>query len=292
LSRDSAPLTIPNLVSLFRHMKGLKIHPRVYVRILDVIAKLTVHNSAEIRALMNKEKLFALRNDLILFLLQCNSVSPDATRHFIENFDFQSIAAHTEFRESFGIHFLLRLFHDFKGGEQLYLERLFFILKKVIGGIEENKIILKELLDNDLIFKNFFGGKSLDREIIAWHFSTERAGTIAAVETKLKKILTPLDTKFKAAFEKIQAEQNDRKKKVKTRKASNAKWTNFAAIEQKRKRDEKLSREFCLSVLERGKKEKEDSNRTSEEKWTTWKKEQEEKVVQEEGKRTKETSTE
>jgi hypothetical protein len=37
-------------VALFRHMKTLTdIAPRVYVTMLDLVAKLTVHNTAEIR---------------------------------------------------------------------------------------------------------------------------------------------------------------------------------------------------------------------------------------------------
>ena len=78
LSRETAPIIITNLVSLFKHIRGLKVLPRVHVRVLDVIATLTVHNTAEIRAIMNKERLFALRNDLILFLLQSSQTSPEA----------------------------------------------------------------------------------------------------------------------------------------------------------------------------------------------------------------------
>jgi len=76
-----------------------------------------------------------------------------------------------------------------------------------------------------------------------------------------------LDTKFKSAYEKIQAEQSERRKKAKNRKITTSKWTNFAAIEQKRKKEEKLSRDFCVHVMDISRKEKEDVARIAEEKW-------------------------
>lgn len=87
------------------------------------------------------------------------------------------------------------------------------------------------------------------------------------------QILTPLDTKFKSNYEKIQAEQNDRRKKAKNKKVTTSKWTNIAGIEQKRKREEKSARDFCVHVIEIEQKEKEEVARIAEEKWSLIKEE-------------------
>lgn len=42
LQEEKASAIIANLVALFKHVKGLKVLPRVYVSALDLIAKLTV----------------------------------------------------------------------------------------------------------------------------------------------------------------------------------------------------------------------------------------------------------
>jgi len=160
LPRDTAAVILDNLVSLFKHVKGLKIHPRVYVRILDVIATLTVHNTAEIRSIMNKQRLYTFRNDIVIFLLQSYKTEPESTRYLIENFEFQSIAAHDDFRESLGIHHLLQLFHDTHQTPD-YQTRIFYVLKKVIGCIE-NKIVLKDIFEDDAIFF----GKTTPRNLL------------------------------------------------------------------------------------------------------------------------------
>lgn len=61
---------------------------------------------------MHKLSLFELRNELICFLLASSQVNPAGARHLIEHFDFRAIAAHDDFRAAYGIHYLLRLFHE------------------------------------------------------------------------------------------------------------------------------------------------------------------------------------
>lgn len=45
LKEERATAIISNLVVLFKHIKGLRVTPRVYVSALDLIAKLTVCTS-------------------------------------------------------------------------------------------------------------------------------------------------------------------------------------------------------------------------------------------------------
>eukprot|EP01124_Arcella_intermedia_P001800 TRINITY_DN10986_c0_g1_i1.p1 TRINITY_DN10986_c0_g1~~TRINITY_DN10986_c0_g1_i1.p1 ORF type:complete len:2185 (-),score=538.10 TRINITY_DN10986_c0_g1_i1:11-6337(-) len=268
LPRDVASIIIDNLVSLFKHAKGLKFHPRVYVRILDVIATLTVHNTAEIRALMNKQRLYTFRNDIVIFLLQSYKTDPESTHYLLEHFEFQSIAAHDDFRESYGIHHLLQLFHDtFQNKEERYL-RVFFVLKKVVGCIE-NKIVLKDLFDDDVIFNNFMG-KSSPEEFTKWYFSQSQA--ISKIENTLKKALSPHEAKFKTLQEKLVQEQANRLKKSKGRNNASQKWNNFAAIEQKRKRDEKTSRVNIVNLLQNIKDKIQEMEKKGSDQWAKLKK--------------------
>jgi hypothetical protein len=59
---------------------------------------------------MHKEKLFEQRIEMICFLLQSYNTKPEAFQHLIQTFEFQAIAGHDDFRNSYGIHFLLRIF--------------------------------------------------------------------------------------------------------------------------------------------------------------------------------------
>eukprot|EP01125_Pyxidicula_operculata_P017207 TRINITY_DN6019_c0_g1_i1.p1 TRINITY_DN6019_c0_g1~~TRINITY_DN6019_c0_g1_i1.p1 ORF type:complete len:2125 (-),score=364.81 TRINITY_DN6019_c0_g1_i1:23-6397(-) len=201
LQKKTAPTIIANLATIFRHVKGLKVIPRVYVRMLDIITTLTVHNSPEIRVLLNKEQLYALRTDLVIYLLQLAKVDPVATQYLINYFEFQRIAAHEDFRSSFGVHYLYRLFHEVEVNSE-YQIKVYNILKKVMGCIEENKIILKDILESDELFRRFFDSKSEPQVFIEWYFSDESAKDRSIIESKLKKVLSPLDAKFKSNFEK------------------------------------------------------------------------------------------
>eukprot|EP01127_Copromyxa_protea_P021000 TRINITY_DN7113_c0_g1_i1.p1 TRINITY_DN7113_c0_g1~~TRINITY_DN7113_c0_g1_i1.p1 ORF type:complete len:2168 (+),score=430.22 TRINITY_DN7113_c0_g1_i1:429-6506(+) len=274
LKEEKAPAIISNLVSLFKHMKGLKVLPKVYVRALDLIAKLTVNNTAEIRSIMHKLSLFELRNELICFLLSCSQVHPEGAKYLIHHFDFRSIAAHDDFRTSYGIHYLLRLFHE-SGQDPEYHQVVYRVLRNVFGSIESNKVFLKDLLDNDEVFESLFN-KSRGA-FFRWYFGDASDGVETKnelrieLEGKINKILMPFDLKLKTFLEKMRTEQEARVKKGKQRKQSNTKWQNFALLEQKRKRDENTSRETTVKMLDKAKKANEKLDATGFDRWAKWK---------------------
>lgn len=252
ISSSNASTIISNLVSLFKHIKMLNIHPRVYIAMLDVIAKFTVHNTAEVRNIMHKENLFEFRNDLICYLLQSSRTKPEAASCLLHNFEFQSIAAHEGFREAHGIHFLLRIFHECSG-DVAYQKIVYRVLKKVFGGMEHNKIFLKDFFvecsGDEEVFKYFF--LKSRGTFVQWYFNPNGAGKQyrEQIEKSLEKILGPLDQKLKNIEEKVGNEQLNRQKKLKARSKSNPKWSNFAELEQKRKADESMSISTTQTLL-------------------------------------------
>lgn len=79
------------------------------------------------------------RNNLITYLLQVSAywpftklllsvaqglLSPVQLSAFFVNFDFESVAEHPRFRESNGLLFLLRLFHEVQSGARVCEEWL------------------------------------------------------------------------------------------------------------------------------------------------------------------------
>jgi len=266
IEAQNAYTLITNLVALFRHVKRLNVIPRVYVAMLDLIAKLTVHNTSEIRLIMHKEKLFELRFEIICFLLQSYNTKPEAMEHFIRNFEFQSIAAHPDFRESYGLHFLIRIFLE--SYEKDYQNKVYHILKDIFGGMEENKIFLKEFFDDDQVFDYFFE-KSFST-FVRWYFLPNAQGEPLRLEMqqKVQKILVPLDHKLVLSLEKLSVEQKAKQKSNKQTKTSN-KWNQAASMEQKRTRDEKNSR---VVIIEFMKKIEEESNLVQKQGTEAWEK--------------------
>lgn len=184
---------------------------------------------------MHKLSLFELRNELICFLLASSQVNPAGARHLIENFDFRSIAAHDDFRTAYGIHYLLRLFHE-TANEPTYHQAVYKVLRSVFGNIESNKVYLKDLLDNDEVFESLFD-KSRN-SFCRWYFGDSVKGSTAEpanvlrieIEEKIAKILAPFDQKLKVLLHKIRSEQDITVKRGKQRKQSNTKWQNFALL--------------------------------------------------------------
>lgn len=218
---------------------------------LDVIAKFTVHNTAEVRSIMHKEFLFEFRNELICFILQSSKSKSEAAVHLLNNFEFQSIAGHEGFRDSHGIHFLLRIFHE-SVNDAKYQKIVYRVLKNVFGGMEENKIFLKDFFGNEEVFKYFF--QKSRGSFVQWYFQPGGGGRKFKdeIEMRLEKILAPLDAKLKVANEKFWTAQLARQKQLKSKAKSAINWTNFAELEQKRKVDEAnsiSSTEALLKIL-------------------------------------------
>lgn len=197
---------------------------------------------------MHKEGLFEFRNDLICYILQSSKTKAESTSNLIHNFEFQSIAAHEGFRESYGIHFLLRIFHETVDCPD-YQKIVYRILKNVFGGMEDNKIFLKDLLGNEEVFKYFF--QKSRGTFIQWYFVVGAPGRKFhdEISARLERILAPLDQKLKVTSEKAATDQLNRQKKMKARTKSNPKWSNFAELEQKRKQDEQTSLTSTAALL-------------------------------------------
>lgn len=164
-------------------------------------------------------------------------------------FDFKSIAAHEDFRSFKALHLLFRIYHESvrANEDKEYLTRLFSVLRDVVGVIEENKIILRDLFDDDHAFLAFYSHKSTeyvslsdcirttDGRFSRWYFGPRGKHVRDKVTERLSKELSSMDKRFVQQYSKLKAEHQQRQQKSRARSSQSQKWNTFALVEQRRK---------------------------------------------------------
>eukprot|EP01132_Coremiostelium_polycephalum_P007664 gene7664-9429_t len=229
---------IKNLVTYYKSLEDIEVPPEISMRILNSINELAFHNTPAIRATMKSNGLLDIRDNLIILLLR-----GDATRNtFIDNFDFECVVDQKAFREyNNGLLYLLYFFHLSVNEPQLQLV-LYLILKNVLGSSEENKKIISNILEDHQVISYFFEetdrvansahimNNDEDQEIgaiemiaggdqqqqnqqhhndqfsigfIEWYYSEDVTPKRIDIETRIGKLLAPLETKLNTLQEKL-----------------------------------------------------------------------------------------
>ncbi|GAM25725.1 hypothetical protein SAMD00019534_089000 [Acytostelium subglobosum LB1] len=229
LATNEANDIIKNLVLYFKTLEDIAVPPVTSMRILNSINQLAFHNTPSIRASMKSNGLFDLRDTLIIQLLRCD------IKGVIMTFDFECVVDQKAFREANnGLLYLLYFFHISVNDPQLQYD-ICAILKNVFGSSEENRKIISNILEDATVIHLFFDNNNMSQHspvaghhnnddienndpityFIESYYREEFTPKRIEIETRIGKLLAPVETKFNSQQEKL---VKSKEKRIKQRK--------------------------------------------------------------------------
>ncbi|EFA76742.1 hypothetical protein PPL_09493 [Heterostelium album PN500] len=163
-TNESADIIVKNLVLYFKTLEDIAVPPDISMRILNTINQLAVHNTSVIRATMKSNGLFDHRDMLIIQLLRCD------IKGAIMTFDFECVVDQKAFRETNN-----GLFNnaDHDSGEVEMQQQQHDDLNDPIGCFI------------DTYYRDDFTPKRIE------------------IETRIAKLMQPVETKFNSQQEKL-----------------------------------------------------------------------------------------
>eukprot|EP01133_Synstelium_polycarpum_P014975 gene14975-17709_t len=230
LPTNEATDIIKNLVIYFKSLEDIAVPPDTSMRILNAINQLAFHNTPSTRTTMKSNGLYDIRDALIIHLLRCD------VKGVIFTFDFESVVDQKAFRESNnGLLYLLYFFHISVNDTQLQID-IYSILKNVLGGSEENRKIISNILEDPSVIQMFFDASSdqpidtpsdssnggndnnnqvIDNAFIEWYYRDDFTPKRIEIETRIGKLMAPVETKHNSSQEKL---VKAKEKRIKQRK--------------------------------------------------------------------------
>jgi len=227
------------------------------VAVLDAIGALLVHNSAPLRALVQRHGLLNLRAEIIAHLLQIQRIEPETTRFFVLHFDVHQLAHHDDFRACHGLLRLTLALHQ-AGKENLqYRTRLLLVLR-VASKVEQHALTLRDLFaqnapseaEADALFQRFL--QAGDEDFLSSYLDDSTHEDMRTrVTAALHQRLLPYDTRFKTAYARVQSEHQVRRERARSAasRASAERWAQCAQVEQRCRRLAALGSQSMRQLL-------------------------------------------
>ena len=139
LDAKTASEVLKNFVSLHKHAEELEgLTAESCLDIVNFVNRMTYENTSAVRTMMKSTNLVALRDSLVLYLLQSTDVSSSALADTVVHFAFNTVAEEPVFREQHGLLYLVKHLLQTADNRGLQMQ-LLTILKMHFWVVDENR---------------------------------------------------------------------------------------------------------------------------------------------------------
>ncbi|RKP18092.1 hypothetical protein ROZALSC1DRAFT_23570, partial [Rozella allomycis CSF55] len=219
LKEESSSEFISNFVTLYRCCEdNLFFSIQFLLNFGSCVNQMLIKNNPNVRSHLKSSGLLQLKDNSIIQMLS-SEIQSDEFLKFLKLFSFEMISNQPKFRDSNGLLFLFRFFHQFK--DHLIQETLGLVLITYFTPNEENRKAIKKLIDDDLFCDKFFSlsDQSSLNNFISWYFNGTPEVLLKKklIEQRLESLYLPISSIVSKSFEKRIYKRNKRSKARKDR---------------------------------------------------------------------------